>query len=455
MIKKHMYFIILILSTSIILLIISCSDDSSDEPTTLPAPILLEATAITTASFNISWIGSTVATQYLIDVATDDQFSTLLSNYNQFVITSESLQVTGLEDDTRYYVRLTASDGTITSEFSNMRSATTEFEFVPEPEPEVFLRDTAKFPVGVALQAGRLNGAYASRVSNEFSSITGEFEMKMSPIFQAEGSYNFTPGDALVSFAEANDMQVHGHALVWHNAVPSFVQNFSGSDEEFEQLIRTYIHDVVNHYKGKIISWDVVNEAFDDNGGNLRNSVFRQKLGDDYLAKCFQWAREADPDILLFYNDYNLFFDNSKLNAALAMVADFQQRGIPIDGFGFQAHIGINFPSETQIRSAVDKVVATGLQVHFSEVDIRINPNNDLTMPSSSRLQAQRAKYKEVVEIFSKIPKEQQFAITIWGLIDSQTWLIDFWGQPEWPLMFNNDLSPKPAHTGFAEGLME
>ena len=128
-----------------------------------------------------------------------------------------------------------------------------------------------------------------------------------------------------LSFAQANDMNVHGHALIWHNATPSWVQNFAGTDAEFEAMVKDYITTTVTRYKGKVRSWDVVNEAFEDGVViPLRNSVFRQKMGDDYIKKCFQFARDADPDVLLFYNDYNMASSATKRTAMFNLVDELR-----------------------------------------------------------------------------------------------------------------------------------
>jgi endo-1,4-beta-xylanase len=446
----------------LLIFFIKCSD-SSKGSATLGVPVLKDAVNITANSFTAQWIGVTGATAYLLDVSKDANFNTLLSSYNKKMVSGETTEVINLDEKNTYYLRLKATNGTSESDFSGIKSFTTTAapEIIPAQRDEP-LRSKTTIPIGVALQASKLAGDYATRVKNEFSSITAEYEMKMDPIFQAVGSYNFTPGDKLVDFAKVNNMQVHGHALIWHGAVPTFVKNFSGTNQEFEDMIHTYIKDVVTHFKGKVVSWDVVNEAFEDgNTGALRNSIFRQKMGDNYVAKCFQFAREADPNVLLFYNDYNIESDkdnsnnpNIKLNAVLSMVDNLQANSIPINGVGFQMHINYNYPSEIQLTNAVAKVVAKGVKVHFSEIDIRVNPNNDLTFLTVAQANAQKAKYKEVVRVYrTTVPSAQQFAITVWGVNDGSTWLIDFWKQPEWPLLFFDDLKPKPAHTGFLEAL--
>ena len=294
-------------------------------------------------------------------------------------------------------------------------------------------------------------GQHTNILKQEFNNLTSEYEMKMNIMYPSEGSYDFSAADAIVGFAQANDMNVHGHALIWHNATPSWVENFSGTDAEFEAMVKEYITTTLNRYKGKVRSWDVVNEALEDGSGHpLRNSVFKQKMGDDYIKKCFQFARDADPDVLLFYNDYNMASSPSKRAAMFALVDNL---GDLCDGVGAQMHISYNGPSASNIQAVADGTVSRGLKLHFAELDIRANPNGDQSSLTSQRSEEQKAKYKEVVEIYNSIPLDNKFALTVWGVRDNESWLIDFWGNPEWPLLFDSNYNKKPAYYGYLEGL--
>ncbi len=338
--------------------------------------------------------------------------------------------------------------------YTDTKNITIDGEAGPDPQAKKALKEAATtFSVGMIVQANRLGGKHDEVISKDFNSITSEYEMKMNIMYPSEGNYNFDAADAIVDFAVSRGMDVHGHALIWHNATPSWVENFSGTDAEFEAMVEDYITTTVTRYKGKVRSWDVVNEAIEDGSNNLRNSVFKQKMGDDFIAKCFQFAKNADPDVLLFYNDYNLTFDSGKQNAMFAIVDDLKSQGL-IDGVGAQMHISYNGPSSTQIQSVVDGTVSRDLLMHFSELDIRANPDNDLTTAlTDSRAIEQQAKYKEVVEIYNAIPQDSKFALTVWGLRDNESWLLDFWGNPDWPLLYDSAFNTKKAHDGFLEGL--
>ena len=314
------------------------------------------------------------------------------------------------------------------------------------------LKNAAKgFSVGMAVRSDRLTGSHNAVLVREFNSLTAEFEMKMDQIYKTEGSLDFTASDAIVDYGVANNMDIHGHTLVWHNSIPVWMNNFSGTDEEFETLVKDYITTVMQRYAGKVRSWDVVNEAIEDGTNNLRNSIFRIRMGANYIEKCYQYARDADPNAILFYNDYNVTFDSGKHAAMFTIVDDLKSKNL-IDGVGAQMHISYNFPRRAQIQSVVDGTVSRGLKMHFAELDIRVNPNNDITSLTEQRAIAQQNKAKEVAEIYNAIPDENKFALTLWGMRDSESWLPAFWGQPDWGLFYNDDFTPKKAHTGLIEG---
>ena len=179
--------------------------------------------------------------------------------------------------------------------------------------------------------------------------------MKMKRILLSEGNYNWSQADEIVDYAVANELNIHGHTLIWHNSTPEWLENYSGSDAEFENIIEEYITQVVSRYKGKITSWDVVNEGVNNSGGILRSTVFKERMGDDYIAKCLNFARNADPDVLLFYNDYGMANNLSKQDKVFELIEDWKNRNIPIDGIGFQMHISYTSPTKEKIVAATDR----------------------------------------------------------------------------------------------------
>lgn len=441
------FFLLTVLSISA-LLFTNCNKNDDPKPG-LNAPLALNASDIDKTSFTANWTGVSAAESYLLDVSRDGEFTSFIDGYQGKSISSNSEHITGLEPVTQYFYRVRAVKGSSESANSNVVKLTT---LLPD---NISLKDAAEtFYVGMIVQSNRMTGTHDEIIRREFSSLTSEYEMKMNITYPAQGTYNWVPADAIVNYANLNGINMHGHALIWHNSVPDWVRDFSGTDLEFENMIKDYVKTTVTRYKGKVKSWDVVNEAFDDGTGTLRNTIFKQKMGDDYIAKCFGWAREADPDVLLFYNDYNMCNDVTKQDAVFAMVDDLKTRGISIDGIGYQMHISYNWPTKEEIIAATNKIVDRQLLVHYSELDIRANPNNDLTSLSSARSLEQKTKYNEVVKIYSAIPTSNKYALTIWGLKDNESWLISQWGHADWPLLYDSNFNEKDAYYGVLEGLL-
>jgi endo-1,4-beta-xylanase len=446
--------LILFFIMSMAFLLNACANDG-DEPDlpSLKNPVATTPSDITDNSFTASWNFVSTAKSYRLDVSLQSDFSTFIEGYESLEVTTLNAEVKDLTPATEYYFRVKAVRESAESDFSNVVMVTTTGTII---DTDVNLKDKAagNFFVGAAVSTNRLTGGYNHLLTTEFNSITAESEMKMRTIFLGPGDYNWTRPDALVDYATDNNLNIHGHALVWHVEVPDWMTTFTGSNEEFEQIIEDYIKAVVQRYAGKITSWDVVNEAIND-GGGVRNTIFLEKLGPDYIAKCFQWAREADPDVLLFYNDYNTPADLTKQNDVYALIDELQADNVPIDGLGLQMHISIDSPTRQQIQEDVDKALERNLIVHFSELDVRVNPDGREVVGSltEERDFAQRLKYKEVVDLYSDIPDPFKYAITVWGIRDPDSWIINQYDRPDWPLLFDASFNRKSAHTGFLEGL--
>ncbi|MBL86900.1 MAG: hypothetical protein CMO82_09620 [Winogradskyella sp.] len=331
--------------------------------------------------------------------------------------------------------------------------------------PSDNLKDIANYPIGNIVSASRLTssseGEFRVVLNNDFNSITAENDMKMANMFVGPNSFDFSDGDAIVAYAKANGMRVHGHALIWHPnyAIPDWLENFSGTDAEFEAHIENYVKTTVEHFalevdangNSIVAAWDVVNEYFDDNG-DVRSTLFTQRMGSDYIERIFQWAREADPNVKLFYNDYNIAGQTNKRSSILSMANTFQNSGIPIDGIGMQMHLSSAWPSQQEVTQAITDVAGSNLLVHISELDIGINPNDDINSLTVERAQEQEALYNHVSSEYSSIvPSSQQYGITVWGVRDQDSWRYD--GGTEWPLLYNENFEFKIAHRGFADGL--
>lgn len=439
--------------------LVNCADPGDDTDIAssigLGSPITSGAYDVTSSGFTASWTRVYKADSYELDISKDKNFETFLAGYQAKSLTTFNEEVVGLDEATDYFFRVRAVNTEEISSNSGIIQVTT-LEGGGSAPTEALKDAATTFFVGMSVKADQLTSGskYDEILKREFSSITAEYEMKMNIILPTKGNYDWSKSDAIVDYAIANGINVHGHALVWHNSVPDWLANYTGTNAEFEQEVKDYITAVLTRYKGKVTSWDVVNEAINDTGGTLRQTVFSEKMGDNYVAKCFQFAREADPDVLLFYNDYSVTTNDTKQTAIFNLIDDLQTNNVPIDGIGFQMHIQYNSPSVNQMETAVNKALDRGLKLHFSELDVRANPNKDITTLTEERAIAQKNKIKEVVAVYNAIPQANKYAISVWGMKDNESWLLPFYDNyNEWPLLYDSNFETKKAHTGFLEGL--
>jgi endo-1,4-beta-xylanase len=328
--------------------------------------------------------------------------------------------------------------------------------------PSATLKASAGYHIGNIVSANKLSGSdtyFRTLLNKEFNSITAENDMKMAAMFIGPDSYDFSKGDAIVAYAKANGLRVHGHALVWHASIPNWLKNYSGTDAEFEAQVKGYIKATVSHFAASkdvsgnsvLESWDVVNEHFTTDAAT---AVFNTRMGSDYVSKCFIWAREADASVKLFYNDYNLESQTSKATQVENMVNTFKANSTPIDGIGMQMHIDYQYPDLNVLTNNLNLLKNTGLLIHFSELDMTVNKDKSLTSFTTERSNAQKAKYKQISTLYGTIPQAQRFGITFWGMRDNDSWLINFTNNSnEWPLLFDSNYNYKPAFIGFLEGL--
>lgn len=294
--------------------------------------------------------------------------------------------------------------------------------------------------------------------------------MKMSYLHPSENSYTFSQADAMVDWANSNGVSVHGHTFIWHSdyQVPSWMNNYSGN---FASMMDTHVTTIADHFEGRVVSWDVVNEAIDESQSSCyRNSLFYQRLGKAYIANAFRAARAADPSVELYYNDYDTEGGNAnKLNCLLQLVDDLRANNVPIDGVGFQMHVQIDWPSTSNIAAAFQAIVDRGLKVKITELDVPINnPYGSGSFPqystyTSQAAALQKARYKSIVKTYlDVVPAHLRGGLTVWGIWDGDSWLLDFdnrQGADDWPLLFsgpaNGPYLEKEAFYGVVEALTE
>ena len=317
------------------------------------------------------------------------------------------------------------------------------------------------FAIGVAANMRTVVGEDSALLVREFNSITPENDLKVGPVHPAEKFYNWKNGDAIIAFAQRNNLKIRGHNLVWHYAPQTpnwiFLDNGKQASKELVlQRLKDHITTVVSRYKGKIYAWDVANEVISDRHDEyLRPSDWYTICGEDYIIKAFQWAHEADPGALLFYNDYNEI-DPVKREKIFRLVKSLKDAGIPIHGLGLQAHWGINEPSYGQLDSTLKRFSELGVQIHITEMDISVYPKehnargrkqgDENTAFTPAKENAQVEKYKMCFELFRKY--RQITSVTFWNLSDKYSWLDNFpvQNRKDYPLLFDQKLQPKKAY---------
>ncbi|MCX4472251.1 endo-1,4-beta-xylanase [Micromonospora sp. NBC_01655] len=286
---------------------------------------------------------------------------------------------------------------------------------------------------GTAVAANKLSDStYVGILNREFDMVTPENEMKWDATEPSQGQFNYTNADRIVGHAQTNGMRVRGHALAWHSQQPGWAQNLSGS--ALRAAMVNHVTQVATHYRGKIHSWDVVNEAFADGGSGARRDSNLQRTGNDWIEVAFRTARTADPGAKLCYNDYNTDGQNAKSNAVYAMVSDFKARGVPIDCVGFQSHFNSASPVPADYQANLQRFANLGLDVQITELDIEGSGT------------AQANSFASVTKACLAVSRCT--GISVWGIRDT-----DSWRASGTPLLFDGNGNKKAAYTATLDAL--
>jgi endo-1,4-beta-xylanase len=304
---------------------------------------------------------------------------------------------------------------------------------------------------------------YAQILGAEFSQLEPENEMKFGLVHPRPDSdpepYNFKGADELVAFADSHHMLVRGHTLVWHRQVPTWLTARAQppnqlAPAELAEILHKHIQTVVSHYAGRVYAWDVVNEAFNDDG-TMRETIWYDMpgigfagQGTRYIEQALHWARAADKHAKLFYNDYDSERINPKSDAIYAMAADFKKRGVPLDGIGFQVHVDLAFDNPATLasfRQNLKRFAALGLEIQFTEIDVRLKDSS----PNSLTDQAQL--YSEITKACLELSACK--AIQTWGFTDKHSWIPGFYHGTGWALLWDADYQKKPAYTAIMNAL--
>ncbi len=306
--------------------------------------------------------------------------------------------------------------------------------------------------IGTAVRAEALadDPAYAEVLAREFDYVTPENATKWGVLQPVPTRYRWEDADAIVAFAEEHSQAVKGHAFVWHRQMPNWV-TVSMSPEDLSAAIRSHIETTLDRYRGRIRAWDVVNEAVDTSSeSGYTESLFWTKLGPSYIEDAFRWAREADADVHLFYNEVGIERLGRKSDFTYELMRDLLSRGVPIDGIGFQSHLSTHrYPPESDLRANIRRFADLGLSVNISELDART-----LWVPGDQaiRWESQRLAFQQVVGACVVEPGCE--AITFWGFTDLYSWINDDAEEPDDPLIFDRDYAPKPAYDGVLAGFV-
>ena len=333
---------------------------------------------------------------------------------------------------------------------------------------DVFSHD---FLIGTCVNAYEINGSDQEAkpfIAANFNSVTAENAMKWEKIHPLPGKYNFALADSIVDFALANKMFIVGHTLVWHSQTPDWVfQDSLGNPLDRDALLKRmkdHIVTVVGHFKGKVNGWDVVNEAFDEDG-SLRKSKWLEIIGEDYIQQAFEFANAADPGAELYYNDYNNELP-AKREGIIPFIKDLKQKGVRIDGMGIQGHWHLDSPGLNVIDESISKYASLGLKVMITEMEVNVLPTPPEVYGADV---SQQARYLETLnpypaglpdsvsnhlaqryaDLFGVLLKHKDAVtrVTFWGVHDGYSWKND-WpikGRTNYPLLFDRNYNPKTA----------
>ncbi|WP_347332596.1 endo-1,4-beta-xylanase [Marinimicrobium locisalis] len=410
--------------------------------------------------------------------SSDDNGNSSSSSSSEASSTSESASSSSASE--------TSSSEASASSQSSSASSASPSDYI-SIDPDFQLSFLADFPVGVAVSAAYESysifnhddaAARQDVIVNHFDQLTAGNIMKMSYLHPEENRYEFENANQFVNFAQTNGMSVHGHALVWHSdyQVPDFMKGYEG---DWRAMLTEHVTTIVNHfdeqYGDTLVSWDVVNEAVDNYSSNpadgWRHSVFYNyeppATGEvpPYIEVAFQAAHDAKPELELYYNDYDNTANADRLGKTLEIAEHLNGKGI-IDGVGFQMHVYMDYPSLNDFQNAFKSVVDMGLKVKVTELDVAVvnpygggepppQPEYDLELAT-----AQKVRFCQIAEVYlDTVPAEQRGGFTVWGLTDDESWLMQQFSnavdgadyEDVWPLLFNADLSAKPALQGVAD----
>jgi endo-1,4-beta-xylanase len=316
--------------------------------------------------------------------------------------------------------------------------------------------DEARVLVGTAARSYLLSEpAYAATMAREYNMLEPEDALKWPALRPNQETFDFRQADELVRFAQEHQMKIRGHCLVWDHDNPDWLTHGDFKQAQLSELLHQHINRVMAHYAGKVFAWDVINEALNENGVP-RESIWYNRpgigfsgQGTAYIEQVFRWAHEADPTSLLFYNEAEGEGMNRKSEAIYAMLKNFKQRGIPIDGIGLQMHVPMLDADIPGISANMARLAALGLQIHITELDV--------SLPVDSTGAAEPGDRKRQADIYRGVVRAclntlRCTAIQSWGFTDKYSWIGSHSrGSRGQALPFDRMYRPKAAYTALFE----
>lgn len=309
---------------------------------------------------------------------------------------------------------------------------------------------------GMAARSGRYFGAsvyagfrspsssaYNAVLATEFSMLVAGNDMKWDHVHPTRTTFTWRWGDSIVAFARTHGMKVRGHTLTWHSQAPAYIRNQAWSADTARAVLVEHVHAVVTHFRNDIYAWDVVNEPLDD-AGVLRDTLFARSMGGTaFFETAFRTARAADPHALLFWNDYNLETPGPKQDSTIAWIVRLRAAGVPIDGIGLQAHLGITpggggAGTQQLFQATLSRFASLGLRIHLTELDVRLPPEGG----GAVEVEAQKQAWRNIVGACRAVDACE--AIVVWGVNDGESWLAP--GNVRKPLLFTDDLQKKDVY---------
>lgn len=294
---------------------------------------------------------------------------------------------------------------------------------------------------------------YREVLAAEFASLSAENQMKWDHMRPSQDTFNFVDSDAIMEFAEANGQVMRGHTLMWHNQNPAWVMEGDFTPEQLRAILKDHIETVVSRYAGRMQQWDVVNEIFDDNAVlRTEGNIWVRELGPEIIADCFRWAHAADPEAMLYFNDYNVDGINPKSNAYYALIQELLADGVPVHGFSTQGHLSLRYGFPGDLAENLQRFADLGLQTAITELDVRMDVVDGVE-PTEAQLAQQAEYYRRVTE--AALAVEGFTSLTLWGVLDRYSWVPGTFPGEGAATVLWDDFTRKPAYYAIQDALAD